>query len=390
MNFFLRVFAVCFAGRAETQMERKLYQRWQREKTRKFQESLLNWYSRNKRKLPWRVSLDPYRIWISEIMLQQTQVQTVVPYYERFLKRFPNLEELAAAPQDEVLALWAGLGYYSRARSLHAAARIIIEKYEGKFPVMMEDILALPGVGRYTAGAILSIAMNQELPIVDGNVRRVISRLHAIDKDAPESFFWDQASSWIPEGRASDFNQAVMELGALVCTHSNPLCRVCPVDSFCQAKQLGIQDRIPVPRSARATESIRLVMLVLEQRNRILLSRQQKAEFLPGEWGLPTEILSNGASAEVLAQGLTRTLVSRASPLRARGTVRHSVTYRRILIHVFQAEVNGAAGKLLYSSGLRWVSRSSAELELTSSAYRKAMNCASSGKKAGHEFHELH
>ena len=368
-------------------MAQKLYQSWQREKTRKFQELLLNWYSHNKRKLPWRVSLDPYHIWISEIMLQQTQVQTVLPYYERFLKRFPNLEALAAAPESEVLALWAGLGYYSRARSLHRAARMIVQEYDGRFPILMDDILALPGVGRYTAGAVLSIALNQEQPVVDGNVRRVMSRLHAIDGDAPESFFWNQASSWIPEGRASDFNQAVMELGALVCTPSKPLCRVCPVTSLCQASRLGIQDRIPVPRSPRATESIRLVMLILQQRDRILLSRHRKAEYLPGEWGLPTEILGDGASAEVLAQGLTRTFLPRAIPLRACATVRHSVTYRRILIHVFRAELNGES---FDKSGFRWVSRSSAESELTSSAYRKALHCASSGKKTGHEFHELH
>jgi A/G-specific adenine glycosylase len=354
---------------------KKLYQTWQREKTRKFQELILAWYSRHKRKLPWRVFRDPYRIWISEIMLQQTQVQTVLPYYKRFLKRFPSVEKLAAAPEGEVLALWAGLGYYSRARSLHRAARMIVEEYDGEFPVLMDDVLELPGVGRYTAGAILSIAWNQEQPVVDGNVRRVMSRLHAIDGDAPESFFWNQASSWIPEGRASDFNQAVMELGALVCTSSKPLCRVCPVDLLCQARQLGIQDRIPLPRSARATESIRLVMLVLQRRDCILLSRHRKAEYLPGEWGLPTEILSDGASAEDLAQGLTRALVCRAVPLKGCATVRHSVTYRRILIDVFQAELNGPAGRSFDKRELRWVSRSSAESELTSSAYRKALRC---------------
>jgi A/G-specific adenine glycosylase len=197
---------------------------WDWEKTRNFQERLLHWYGRHKRELPWRSNPAPYRVWVSEIMLQQTQAKTVLPYYDRFFKRFPDIQSLARASEQEVLALWAGLGYYGRARNLHRAARQIVDDHGGVFPDKLEEILMLPGIGRYTAGAICSIAFNRPLPIVDGNVRRVIRRLHGIGRRIPESHFWNQASAWVPEGKTSAFNQAVMELGALVCLPHRPLC----------------------------------------------------------------------------------------------------------------------------------------------------------------------
>jgi len=207
-------------------MGARIYQIWRREKTRKFQERILSWHRRHGRSLPWRRRPTPYRVWVSEAMLQQTQVQTVLPYYRRFLRRFPGIKALAAASEAEVTALWAGLGYYSRARNLHRAAGKIVAEHRGKFPDSKDSLLELPGVGRYIAGAVLSIVYGKAEPVVDGNVRRVIGRLHGLPDKAPDSFYWRQAAAWIPAGKASDFNQAVMELGALVCTPAKPLCRL--------------------------------------------------------------------------------------------------------------------------------------------------------------------
>src|SRR5437867_3203528 len=234
------------------------------EKTRKLRQLLLEWYALHKPDLPWRARREPYEIWISEIMLQQTRVQTVLPYYERFLRRFPTVRALAEAKEPEVISLWAGLGYYSRARNLHRAAKLIGERYQWNFPEKLAEIIELPGVGRYTAGAIASIAFNEPVPIVDGNVRRVISRLHGTESRPPEAYFWKTAKEWIPDGRAAEFNQAVMELGAVVCTPATPLCLKCPVRSLCEARKRGIQDKIPVRRAIPEARAVRLVMLVVE------------------------------------------------------------------------------------------------------------------------------
>src|SRR5438132_2793331 len=224
-------------------MEQGLHQIWDPVRTAKFQDALLAWYSEHQRALPWRSRPDPYRVWVSEIMLQQTQVQTVLRYFDRFVRRFPDARALAAASEEEVVSLWAGLGYYGRARNLRRAAIEIVRRHGGRFPSRFDEILRLPGVGRYTAGAIASIAFNLPEPIVDGNVRRVVSRLHALERGAPERFFWEQARAWTPAGRAAEFNQAVMELGALVYVPSSPLCLLCPVAAPSEARRRGIEAR---------------------------------------------------------------------------------------------------------------------------------------------------
>jgi A/G-specific adenine glycosylase len=347
---------------------------WPKERIRTLQDLLLDWYERHRRELPWRSHPSPYRVWISEIMLQQTQVRTVLPYYERFLRRFPDITTLAEAPEHDVLAAWAGLGYYSRARNLQRAARVIVAQHQGEFPRKLEDILKLPGVGRYTAGAIDSIAFNRPQPVVDGNVRRVMSRLHGIESRPRDSFFWDQAKRWIAAGRASDFNQALMELGALVCIPLLPRCLICPVHSLCEARRRGIQTLIPPLRSNRAREVVRLMMLVLARDGSVLLARRRDAAYIPGEWGLPTQALRDDDIPERVAGLLARNILRGPVHLKACPVVRHSITFRQIIIHVFRGEM--PAGPIDHGEQFCWSPRTTLSRRLTSSVFRKVLDSA--------------
>ncbi len=337
-----------------------------------FRKRLLAWYRRHKRVLPWRSNPTPYRVWVSEIMLQQTQVRTVLPFYERFLARFPSVQSLAAAHVDEVVEAWAGLGYYSRARNIHEAARKVAGAPGGRFPATMDGWLELPGIGKYTAGAILSIAFNQPHPIVDGNVRRVITRLHALRKPPGEKFFWEQASAWIPRDHPSEFNQALMELGAMVCTPSSPDCDSCPVRSICEARRLGIQESIPRARALRKAESVELVLLVIRHRASVLLSNEALASYIPGPRHLPGRILRNGEIPEEAARSLARIYYPSEIPLTYAGHAKHSITYRRIVAHVFSIAVRRRI--VPRQSGHCWVDSTEAGRLLTSSLYRKALD----------------
>jgi A/G-specific adenine glycosylase len=346
---------------------------WGRDKIRRFQRRLLAWYETRRRNLPWRADPNPYRVWVSEIMLQQTQVRTVVPYYEQFLARFPDLESLARASEGEVLSLWAGLGYYSRARNLRLAARKMMLEFNGRFPDRIEDLRRLPGVGRYTAGAIQSIAFNSPQPIVDGNVKRVISRLHGILSGAPESFFWKQAGAWVSRERPADFNQAVMDLGALVCTHRNPGCADCPVLRFCKARKRGFQDRIPAPRCGRPTETVELVMLILQKRDRLLVCDRGALPYIPGQWALPTAIWASGDSPEETAGKLARRIFGFSMRWSARVRINHAITYRRLIAHAFYAAIGPGSTRRPAPPGHQWVSRSQLDRLITSALYRKAL-----------------
>src|SRR5437773_1381114 len=211
---------------------------------------LLAWYDRQQRRLPWRGSRDPYRIWVSETMLQQTQVETVLPYYERFLARFPNVEALANAKLDDVLKAWEGLGYYARARNMHKGAQYVVEMNGGELPGDVDSLRKIPGIGRYTAGAIASIAFGQDEPALDGNIRRVIARVCAVREDvhapAVQEQLWSYAREVLPHGQAGDFNQALMDLGATICVARRPRCLLCPISAECQAYHHGWQDEIPL------------------------------------------------------------------------------------------------------------------------------------------------
>src|SRR2546428_6078609 len=231
-----------------------------------FRKQLLGWFRQFQRDLPWRHTKDPYRVWVSEIMLQQTRVAAAIPYYERFLHRFPDVHSLAAAPQEEVLRLWSGLGYYSRARNLHKAAQQIVAKHRGLFPARLDDALALPGIGNYTAAAILSIAFGEKFAVLDGNVARVLARLGPIRGDLRESQRWQKlqkkADHLLEPKSPGDWNQAVMELGATLCTPKSPRCLLCPVAQFCEGRKLGLADILPEKRNKRATVQVTLAVAV--------------------------------------------------------------------------------------------------------------------------------
>ncbi len=331
----------------------------------------MNWYLTEKRALPWRSEPTPYRIWISEVMLQQTQAATVSPYYVRFLGRFPNLETLAKASEQEVLALWSGLGYYSRARNLHKAAREILGSNGGVFPSDFETIIALPGIGRYTAGAICSLAFNQPQPIVDGNIRRVITRFNGITIHIPESYFWKQMQAWIPEGKASVFNQAMMELGALVCLPLQPHCMECPIRNNCRAFKMNLQNRLPRPRSRGPTRNLEMVVLVLHKKNKLLLVNKLP-DFIPGRWGFPSQVIPSRSSAEENACGLSRKICCGLVPLSKCAKLSHAIGNRRIVAHVFAGEASGQIRPAMEE--LCWIQRSRTGEMLTSSLFLKALS----------------
>lgn len=253
--------------------------------------ALLNWFALNQRDLPWRRSRDPYRIWVSEIMLQQTRVETVRPYYERWFQLFPNIESLAGAPEEQVLKAWEGLGYYSRARNLHSAAREVVATYGGTVPDDPDAVSELKGVGPYTAGAVLSIAYNRPVPAVDGNVMRLFARLFLIEDDiaqpATRQGMEALALGLIPAGQAGNFNQALMELGALVCSPASPKCLACPVAEYCGALAEGRQERLPVKSKAKAPRPVDVVAGVIWHGDRLLLTRRPPDGLLGGLWEFP-------------------------------------------------------------------------------------------------------
>jgi A/G-specific adenine glycosylase len=305
-------------------------------------------------------------------MLQQTQVKTVIPYYDRFLERFQDIGSLARASEREIMTLWSGLGYYSRARNLLKAARQIVKAYNGVFPSEYKEILALPGVGRYTAGAICSLGFNQAQPVVDGNVRRVITRLIGIKRHAPDSFFWNQMTAWIPENNSSFFNQGMMELGALVCVPSTPRCPRCPVRNCCEALKMGLQDTIPRSRARQAARRVEIVILILERNDKILLTRQTRS-LIPGEWGLPIQFLHDQESPQDAAARLMREILGSTIPARFLTELRHSISHHRILGHVFYAKAGRSIPQLGANSRFRWVSHPGLSAFLTSSLFRKAL-----------------
>jgi A/G-specific adenine glycosylase len=318
---------------------------------------LLGWFRQFHRDLPWRRTRDPYRIWLSEIMLQQTRVAAVIPYYERFLERFPNVRALAEAPQEEVLRLWSGLGYYSRARNLQKAAQEIVAKHHGKFPRDFDEALALPGIGQYTAAAILSIAYDAKHAVLDGNVARVLARLRAIRGDLREAKRWrnlqESADNLLDPKSPGEWNQAMMELGATVCAPRAPQCLLCPIARVCRARQLGLAERLPEKRKKRATEEVTLAAAVfLDHRGRTLLlppsglktRRAAKNEIAPlvsKMWHFPMVRVREHAAGELqsLLAELNPAVANHGAPLEPLPEARHAVTYRKIKLLPFRVAV---------------------------------------------------
>ena len=300
--------------------------------------ALLAWYDANRRSLPWRGTRDPYRIWVSEVMLQQTRVKAVIPYYTSFIARFPSVEALAEAELDEVLARWSGLGYYRRARQLHAAARKIIAM--GGFPRAASEMLVLPGIGRYTAAAVASMAFGEAIPVLDGNVERVLSRRLGLDQDprkaAARKRLLAAASRLLDSERPGDSNQALMELGATICRPRSPECGHCPLAEACRARLRGDPERFPPPRRRRTVERIDLVVAVARQQDRALLFRRPDGDgLLAGMWELPNVPRDGARSA--IEQTLGRKYGGRWHLGPAGGRVRHSITHRALMLHVYPA-----------------------------------------------------
>jgi A/G-specific adenine glycosylase len=252
---------------------------------------LLRWYHTHRRDLPWRKTRDPYRILVSEVMLQQTQVQTVIPYYRRWVKRFPSFRSLAHSPLHRVLKLWEGLGYYSRARNLHSLAKSVVKNHRSRLPSTFEELKALPGIGRYTAGAILSIAFQKPSPVVDGNVTRVFSRFFGIRQDIAlpktQARLWHLAARLVPRKNPGDYNQALMELGATLCTPRAPDCPRCLLSRNCRAKRLGIQEHLPVKKRKPATPHFHIGTGVVWHKGKILISQRPLKGLLGGLWEFP-------------------------------------------------------------------------------------------------------
>jgi A/G-specific adenine glycosylase len=313
----------------------------------KFRRRLLAWFSARKRDLPWRRTKDPYRIWLSEIMLQQTRVAAVVPYYENFLLRFPDMQALARARAEAVLSHWAGLGYYSRARNLLRAAQEIDARHDGRFPSEYDAALALPGIGRYTAAAVLSIAYDKPLAVLDGNVARVLARLGALRGDLRAPALWRKLESTAQDLLArrapGDWNQAMMELGATVCTPKSPNCEECPVAKWCRARKLGIEDQLPDARKKRAAMKITLAAAVLvDPRGRTLLVRRAGGDgaLFSRMWQFPALEASADASFN-LARLLRETFGMKIEDeqLIQLKTTRHTVTFREIRLEPFLIRV---------------------------------------------------
>ncbi|MBN1507978.1 MAG: A/G-specific adenine glycosylase [Sedimentisphaerales bacterium] len=330
------------------------------ERNIRMQQALLDWFARQARDLPWRRTKDPYAIWASEIMLQQTRVATVVPYYERFLRRFPTVESLARARLDTVLKLWEGLGYYSRARNLHRAAQEIVQRFDGQFPHTAEDLLTLPGIGRYTAGAIASNAFDERAPVVDGNVERVLCRVFRIHGDprdnAVRKTLWSLADDLVPTNMPGLFNQALMEIGAEVCTPRKPRCEDCPLSRACQARRHGEQATLPQRRVKKPLPSHTVVVGVIYKAGRILIDKRKPDGLLGGLWEFPGGKREPGESLQAaLRREVREELAITVRIQRPLAIVDHAYSHFRVRIRAFECAWLSGKPRCIACADLRWV-----------------------------------
>ncbi|HET7930370.1 MAG TPA: A/G-specific adenine glycosylase [Rhodanobacteraceae bacterium] len=322
-----------------------------------FARRLLDWYDDSGRHdLPWQHPRTPYRVWVSEVMLQQTQVATVIAYFERFVSALPDLRALADADEDRVLALWSGLGYYRRARHLHAAARSCMTAHGGELPRDFDALAALPGIGRSTAGAILALAHGQRHAILDGNVRRVLCRWHGVrgwpGERVVENALWQHADAHTPTARVADYTQAIMDLGATVCTRAKPRCDICPQARSCVARRAGLVDELPQARPARAMPERQTILIVLrDRRGRVLLQRRPPQGVWPGLWSLPEARDARAATALATqladVDGLTATELPE---------VRHAFTHFKLRARPLEWRGVQAHPAVADASGTRWCS----------------------------------
>ncbi len=325
-------------------------------KTR-FSSRLLAWYGKNKRTLPWRGHNNPYAVWVSEIMLQQTRVETVLPYFNTWLKRFPTVRALAKASEREVLNAWEGLGYYSRARNFHKAARIVVEKHRGKLPRDVNELQKLPGIGRYTAGALASIIFGMDEPALDGNLKRVYARLfdvkEPVNSSTGEKLLWKLARENLPKGKAADFNQALMDLGAMICLPKNPRCEVCPLARSCKARVNGTQQLRPVRTVKKEVPHYVHGAAVIVQRGRILLAQRPSKGLLGGMWEFPNARVrgdSNSGLRSALRSAYNLKVRMKRSA-RSFVTVEHTYSHLKVTVNGFRCYLS--PGKL--NGNLKWI-----------------------------------
>lgn len=327
---------------------------------------MLGWYQNNKRDLPWRKRRDAYSVWVSEIMLQQTRVETVVDYYTRFMLAFPTIHSLARAREDAVLKCWEGLGYYSRALNLHRAAKTIVNRYHGRFPNSLDELMRLPGVGRYTAGAIASIAFGITAPVLDGNVKRVLARIYAIedsiDASSATNRLWELAGNLVSPDSPGDFNQSLMELGARVCLPKSPLCRECPIQPQCESYRLNLQTVIPQRKPKKKVPHYEVVAAAIYKNGRYLLGKRPPGGMLGGLWEFPGGKIENGETHE---QALVREIHEEmgigieVGPHIA--TVHHAYSHYTVSLHLYRCTHTSGSPRTIYHSAVKWVPRSQFE-----------------------------
>ncbi len=371
-----------------------------------FRNSLLAWFRTHARNLPWRTDRTPYRVWLSEMMLQQTQVETVIPYFERFLARFPTIDDLAAAPIGAVLKLWEGLGYYARARNLHQAAQVIVNERQGEWPRTVEGLMALPGIGRYTAGAIASLAFDVAAPVLDGNVIRVLCRVFAIERDPKEAKvreeLWQLAERLLPHPpapsseikkrfqergnapsplpktsfqfseeaagagavptvsgvrpTAGEFNEALMELGALICTPRNPKCNVCPLAKHCAAKKHNLQDHLPIKTKRKPLPHFDVTAAVIRKKGRLLIAQRPFGGRLGGLWEFPGGKVESGETLpQCLRREIKEELGVRIKVGKPITSIDHAYTHFKITLHAFECELVSGQPQAVQVQDFKWV-----------------------------------
>jgi len=329
-----------------------------------FAKSLLSWYARNARQLPWRGVASAYAVWVSEIMLQQTRVETVIPYYLRWMERFPSLEVLAGADLQEVLSAWEGLGYYSRARNLHKAARVVMAEYGGSLPSDVALLRRLPGIGRYSAGAIASFAFGKDEPALDGNIRRVLARCFDVLEPARspqgERRLWELAAENLPPGRAADYNQALMDLGAMLCTPRQPNCLHCPLSGICRARILGIQEQRPVRAARPAIPHHTVTAAVIRRGETVLIARRPARGLLGAMWEFPGGKLDPGEELSACLQREIREELGVPVEVGASlGVYQHAYTHFRVTLHAFECRLaDRDQPQPLEHEAIQWVSPS--------------------------------
>lgn len=326
-----------------------------------FSQPLLEWYAIHARQLPWRDHPDPYAIWISEIMLQQTRVETVIEYFSRWMQAFPDIETLANAEEQAVLKQWEGLGYYSRARNIHKTSIILQDEYLGQLPADPQKLQKLPGIGRYTAAAITSIAFGMDQAALDGNIRRVLSRIFDIDlpihTTESEKLFWKLAEQNLPAGQAGDYNQALMDLGASVCLPARPKCLLCPIQHYCLAFERGVQEQRPVRQQKKPIPHHIVTAAILHRNQKFLLAQRPANGLLGGLWEFPGGKLEAG---ETLANSLEREIMeelgSKIVVGKLFGEYQHAYTHFRVTLHAFFCAITEGEPQPIEASQLAWVS----------------------------------